>query len=114
MTKYKNKQQTRRERRLAVKRWLVSTTFRVGLLAVMGVFGVLYVIQMSSVSTKGFIISDLQKEMQTLENETRALDVEIAKHRSMASIQARLKDMDLVAANYVEYITQVGSVVARR
>jgi len=113
MNKYKHKQ-TRRDKRLALKRWMVSTSFRAGLLAFTIVFGLLYVVQTSTVSTKGFVISDLQSELQTLEHETRALDVEIAKNRSMVSIQERLQGMDLVDARTVEYVTPVGTVVARR
>ncbi|MBU0597004.1 hypothetical protein KJ641_02540 [Patescibacteria group bacterium] len=114
MTKYQNKQETRRERKLAVKKWMVSTSFRVSLLVMIGIFGLLYIIQMSSVSTKGFTISELQQDIQSLENETRALSVQIAEHRSMASIQDRLSGMNLVAAGNIEYVTPVGTEVARR
>jgi cell division protein FtsB len=113
MTKYQNKQ-TCREKRMAIKRWIVSTSFKTGLMGMIAVFGVLYIMQMSSVSTKGFAISDLQKQVQTLENETRSLEVEISQYRSMGSIQERLKNMDLVAVGEIEYVTPVGTVVARR
>ena len=85
-----------------------------GLVASVAVFGVLYIVQTSSLSTKGFEISDLQRTIQTLEHETRALDVEIAEHRSMRSIQDRLSGMEMVHAGNVEYVSPVGSAVARR
>lgn len=106
--------QTQREKRIAIKKWMVSTWFRAGLIVAIIVFGVLYIIEMSSVSTKGFVISDLQKQLQTLEHETRALDVEISKYRSIKSIEERLQGMDLVYATQVDYVTPVGTVVARR
>ena len=93
---------------------MVSTSFRIGLIAVASVFSVLYIIQMSSVSTKGFAISDLQGQVQTLKNETRSLEVQISQYRSMVSIQERLQGMDLVSAGQLEYVTPVGTVVARR
>lgn len=112
MTHYKK--QTQKDKRIAIQKWMVSTSFRVGLIIGVVVFGFLYIIQMSSVSTKGFLISDLQSQTQTLEQETRALDVEIAQYRSMSSIQERLRGMNLVAVGNMEYVTPVGTVVAMR
>lgn len=114
MTKYKNKKQTLRQKKLALRKLIFSASFRVVLLSVIVFFGILYIVQMSSVSTKGFVISDLQKEVQLLEQETQQLNVKIAQYRSMNSIQERLKDMNLVSVNTVEYVTPVGTAVARR
>lgn len=114
MLSCKDKKQTLRDKRIALHRWMVGTTCRMSLIALMVVFGVLYIMQTSSVSTKGFEMSDLQKQITSLEHETRALDVEIASHRSMTSIQQRLTEMELVHAGTVDYRTPVGSAVARR
>ncbi|MFA4831681.1 MAG: hypothetical protein WC862_03090 [Patescibacteria group bacterium] len=113
MTKYKNKQ-TRREKRLAVRQWLFSASFRAILLTALMIFSVLYIIQMNSISTKGFDISNLQNDIQTLKYQTRALEVQIAEKRSMASIQERIKGMNLVASTDVKYVIPVGTTVAIR
>ena len=108
------KKQTMREKRLAIKKLFMNTTFRVGLSVLIGVFGIMYVAQTSSVSTKGYDINDLQRKITNLERENDRLGYQIAQNRSMQSIQARLAGMDLVAADDVEYTTLVGSTVALR
>lgn len=91
-----------------------KTIFRVVLSAAMAVLAVLYVAQTSSVSTRGYDINVLQKKMTVLKQDNQRLDFEIARHRSMESIQARLKNFNLVAADQVEYVTLPGTAVARR
>ena len=109
-----DKTQTLRDKRMALRKWMVGTSCRMLLVGVIGVFGVLYIAQTSAISTKGFVMSDLQQQVQLLEQESRALSVDIAEHRSMHSIQERLDGMGFVAATQVEYRTPVGSAVARR
>ncbi len=106
--------QTMRQRRLALKRMFLSTTFRFTALLFMLVFGVLYVMQTSSVSTKGYDINELQRQITKLEQDNQRLEFEIATNRSMQSIQQRLSGMDLVAVDTMEYGTLVGTAVARR
>lgn len=110
----KDKKQTLRSKRLAVEQWMRGTRVRMFLVALIALFGVLYIGQTSSVSTKGFEISDLQKQIRELEQQTRSIDVEIAQHRSMVSIQNRLSDKGFVPAGQPQYIDVVGSAVVRR
>lgn len=97
-----------------MRKILLSTTFRVSLIAITMVFGVGYVWQTNTVSTKGYLISDLEKQITQLENETRSLDVQIAEYKSMQSLQERLSDTELVAVTDVDYLTLVGTTVAKR
>jgi len=114
MTTYHPKQKTLREKKKAVKRWLLSTTCRALLIVLVTVFGVMYLMQTSSVSTKGYEISDLEGQLRGLEEENQRLEFKIATQRSMKSIQQRLQGTELVAANDVEYVTLVGTAVALR
>jgi len=93
---------------------MVSATFRVALMGCLLLFGVLYVIQMNEVSTKGFDMSDLQRNITQLGYENERLEFEIAQHRSLGSIQKRLEDMDFVRVTDARYVSAVGSAVARR
>lgn len=110
---YKNKQ-TIREKKIAMKRIVLSNSFRIALLFVVAIFGVLYVVNTSAVSTKGYDISDLEKQLVNLERENQRLEFDIAKNRSMQSIQTRLENMDLILAENVEYATIAGTEVALR
>ena len=74
----------------------------------------MFVIQISSVSTKGFEISNIEKKVQKLERENRKLEVHIAEYRSMKSIQTRLDGMDMVVADNIHYFTPMDNAVARR
>lgn len=114
MSPYSLNYKTRREKNLAVKQWFLSTTSRFVLLLVVAALGVLYVVQTSSASTTGYQIRDLEKQIQSLDNENQKLEFEIATSRSMQSIQERLKTTDLVFADNVQYATLVGSAVALR
>ena len=107
--------QTLRQKRQAVRQWLLGTTFRAVLLTVVLVFGFMYVVKTSSLSTKGYEINDLEKQIQVLEQGNQRLGLEIASHRSMNSIQNRLASLNMVeAGGNVEYVTLSGSAVAMR
>ena len=113
MTKF-GQVQTIKEKRQAVKRWLFGTSSRVALILCIVVFGVMYLMKTSTLATKGYAISDLQKQMNELEQENERVQVRIAQYGSMANIEERLKSMSLVAVDQVEYISPPQSVVARR
>lgn len=97
-----------------MKRLFLSNVFRVCLSVFIVVFGVLYVINLSTMSTKGYDITDLQKKIISLERENQKLEIKIAKNSSMRSIQEKLDNMDMVVAENIEYATIMGTVVARR
>ena len=113
MNAYLKKKPTLREKRRAVQTWLVSTTFRSMLLVAIMVFGVLYLFKVNTVSSQGFVITDLQDQIVELERENQRLDVQIASYRSMNSLEARPEGTDLVVASDIVYVTPVGTAVAR-
>ena len=110
----KRQRLTIREKKQAIKRMFLSTSFRIGLLGVIMVLLVLDVMQTAVISTKGYEISAYEKQILQLEQENRRLDVEISQYRSMSSIQERLESLGLVNTDAPEYVTLVGSTVARR
>lgn len=103
-----------RERKLALKQWMLSKTCRLGLVAVIAVLGITYVTQTSAMSTKGYDINELQREVKVLQRDNQRLEVKIAQYRSMQHIQSSLQNMNLVAAGDITYITPAGNTVARR
>ncbi|MBT3817578.1 MAG: hypothetical protein HOE80_04090 [Candidatus Magasanikbacteria bacterium] len=110
----KQKSLTIREKKQAIKRLVFSTSFRIGLVGMIMCVLVLNVMQTAVVSTKGYDINTYEKQILKLEQENRKLDVQIAKHRSMVSIQERLSPLGLVNAQTPEYVTLVGSTMAQR
>ncbi len=114
MNAYLKQKPTLRQKKQALQKLIVSSSFRVGLIVMMILFGVLYVFQTNSVSTKGFEISDLERQIVELERENRKINVEIAEYRSMESIQNRITELNLVTVDSPEYLTPVGTAVALR
>ena len=92
----------------------MSASFRVGLLFVICAVGVLYVLQVSAISSKGYEINELEKQLQNLKQENEQLEFSIATNRSMQSIQGRLKGLDLVVEGNPEYVVLAGTAVAKR
>lgn len=103
-----------REKREKLQQFARGTSFRVGLIVLVVVLVVLDVMQTSTVSTKGYEISQLQQDIRELQQETGKLDYEIAKNRSMESIQARLGNLDLVEADTAEFLALADKQVAQR
>ncbi|PIT86405.1 MAG: hypothetical protein COU33_03360 [Candidatus Magasanikbacteria bacterium CG10_big_fil_rev_8_21_14_0_10_43_6] len=114
MNAYLKKKTTIRERKQKLVRFMVSATFRMGLVVFIVLFGFLYIWQTNSISTKGYELSDLEQQIKQLERENRKLDVHVAEYSSMQNIQERLGGMNLVSADNIEYVTLVGTAVAQR
>lgn len=114
MKSYINKKQTLRQKKLAVKKYMLSKTCKTSLILFIFAFGLMYLLQTNAVSSKGFELSDLEIRAEELKRETQKLEVEISKYRSIQSIQERLQDMDMVAADNMEYLNNKDAVVVRR
>jgi hypothetical protein len=93
----KNIHKTIKQKKEKAWRFMLSFTFRVGLIVFVCVIGVFYVGHMSSASTKGYTLSKLQIEIKELEHKNQRLSYEISQYRSMVSIEERLDTMDFIA-----------------
>jgi len=114
MNAYAKKKTTLRQKKQQLLKFMVSATFRMGLMAFIVIFGVLYIWQTNVVSTKGYEISDLEAQIKKLEQENRRLEVHVAEHTSMQRLEERIAQTDLVQADSIQYITAVGTAVAQR
>lgn len=114
MSPYCFPQRTRREKKMAFKHWLLSSSCRIFLLLLVSIVGLLFVWQTSSASTKGYTINNLEKQVRSLEQENQKLEFEIAKQRSLQSITERLPQTGLVAVDGMHYATLLDTAVALR
>lgn len=112
MYTYKPATQTNKQKKDAIRALALSTSFRALLIAGIVGFGILYVLQMTTLSTKGFAITDLQRKLTTLKHQDRELTVKIAEFRSMHSVQKRLLELDMVPIDKITYIDVGGRAVA--
>ncbi len=94
---------TLREQNKRVAKIMRNNWFKTGVLSMIAVFGLSFVVQTNSLSTKGYTISGLEKKVTELENQNRQLEVQIAQFQSMHSIKERIKGSNLVSAGTPEY-----------
>jgi hypothetical protein len=106
--------QTMRERKLAMKQWFFSQAFRSVLLCSIIVLGILNVVQVTTASTSGYELTDLQREIQTLTHEYDRLQVKIAEKRSMVFVQEQIESYGFTEALAVDFLTVPASQVALR
>jgi hypothetical protein len=114
MNSYLKKKATMKDRRESIRRIFLSRTFRVVLSVMMFVVGILYMWQVNTVSAKGYVISDYEKKLTVLERETRSLEVEIARHTSMPTLQTRLLEEEFEPVSGAFYASLPSDAVAKR
>ena len=105
---------TLREQNKRVAKIMRNNWFKTGVLSMIAVFGLSFVVQTNSLSTKGYTISGLEKKVTELENQNRQLEVQIAQFQSMHSIKERIKGSNLVSAGTPEYLDAPGTAIAQR
>ncbi|MBI5728364.1 MAG: hypothetical protein HY984_01265 [Candidatus Magasanikbacteria bacterium] len=101
-------------KRAVVLKWLLSTSARVVLAAGIVVATVVYIVQTTSISVIGYDISEHQKQVANLKRENQRLEVAIAEHRSLKSIEERLPALAMVTDDRPDYITLADTAMARR
>jgi hypothetical protein len=75
-------------------------------------FGVLYIVQVNTASTKGFATRDLEKGNQELRQDNDRLAAEIDRLRSLSSVEERETFLGLVKVNDVTYLKAGSNEVA--
>ena len=87
---------------------------RIGLLSVALLLVVLYVFQTSAIATRGYAIAELERELYSLEDTQKKLDVQLAEEQSLQQIEERLGGMEFVAARDVVYVGAADTTFALR
>lgn len=76
------------------------------------IFGLTYFWRVNSISTQGFQIKELEKNIQLLKEENQRLELEAARQQSILNIDEQVQELGLVEVSKVEYLKPVGPVVA--
>ncbi len=114
MNAYVKKRVTMKDKRETFRRVVLGTSFRYFLSALLMVSGGLYIWQINTVSAKGYVISDFEKKVSSLERETQSLDVQLAELTSMKNIRERLEEGQFETVTNAEYIGISDHAVAKR
>lgn len=68
------------------------------------VVGLGYLFQINNLSTSGYIVNTLEKEVAAVNDETEKLASQVAEEQSLTSVQKRLQGIAMVKATDIRYI----------
>lgn len=79
------------------------------ILAMVLIFGAaavifLYVLQTNIIASSGYKINELRKQFYNLEENNRALQINISNLKSINNIQLKAKDFNMIQAQDIEYV----------
>lgn len=77
-------------------------------------FGVLYLLQVSTTATGGYEIRKLETQTDALITEIQKIEIAVAEESAMPNIQKRLSSVNMVPVENITFVEPVGSVVALR
>ena len=83
-------------------------------LGLVTLLALLYIVQISHATTKGYRMRDLETEISRLKLENQKLEIEATEVRSMASISEKAQMLGLVKSNAPVYASSSGAVTFRR
>lgn len=86
--------------------------FRISLLVLLMVVAFFYVWQISQVSTQGYHLKDLERQVATLEKTSERLESEAAKLRSLSYIESKVVELGMVKNNTIVYLSNEPDTVA--
>ena len=95
----------------ALPGWLTGRVSRVVLGSLVVVMAVAYAVQINSLSTSGYAIHTLEKQINGLQSEVQTLNTNIAAAQSLTTIQKRLAGLDLVPGSGAPQLKPAGDVV---
>lgn len=94
--------------------FLTGTLARVTILSVIVVMVIGYVVQVSNLTTGGFQIADLEKQVDSLSDETQKINAEVATYQSIHSVEKRLEGISMVPAGQIHYVKTADAAMAKR
>lgn len=87
---------------------------KVLLIVLVVVMGGAYIVKTNEVSTTGYQIHTLEKQIAALTEDTQKVEIQIASLQAMPNINRRLGDLQMVQPESVTYAKNVGGLVAKR
>ncbi len=101
----RNADQSRSDYKSSRQRWL-----NLAMLVVLMACGVVYLFQINSLSTKGYQMHLLEKEIATLQTSNDKLEMQTIEARSLRTLQGKINTLGLVSANDPVYLAKASMV----
>ncbi len=91
----------------------ISISYRLVFFVALILVGLTYVWQISQVSTQGYYLKDLEREIGILENQNERFSLEAAQLSTFSRIDGEVSRLGLVKNDSIVYLTDSLEVVAR-
>lgn len=104
ITKSGNRKQRYRRRTIGRNVSTGPVTLGVFIVLMIASLGVVYLVQSNSVSTSGYAIRDLEKRIESLEQDNQDLRLEAAELQSLKNLEEAQKDLGMVPNSEVLYV----------
>lgn len=101
-----------RKRGHAGKTKINVMTINTGIIAVILIFTVGYLVQVNSLATKGYHISELEEKVAEIKQQNRQLEVQVLELQSMDTVRQRVTALDMVPVGTSDYLDSAASFVA--
>jgi hypothetical protein len=92
--------------------WLKSKQFRTLAIGFVIFSGLVYIVQVNSLSTKSFEIKTLEKKISQLKIENQTLELQSAEIKASGELQTRIGGLNMVAVSKTDYLSATAGVVA--
>jgi len=112
--KFKNYNNRRKTNSKKIKNFL-NLGFLISLVSLM-IFGssISYILIKNDLSVKGFVINDLQKQVNHLNNKKESLELDLTSIESYNSLALRVEKLGMVKSDKIDYINRADDNVALR
>lgn len=84
------------------------------LVALVLVSGAFYLASMNSLVVKGFELQKLKRQASSLANENQEISARKVALESYHDIDSKLRDLNMVAIDKIDYLTAVNDIIAKR
>lgn len=72
------------------------------------VFGIVYLVQVNTISTKGYDIKKLQQKLSDLKETNKRLELEVSSTKAIQNLETTVKSLNLVPSGAIKYVNQSG------
>lgn len=66
--------------------------------------GVLYLIQINVLATRGYVIKDLEKQIAAVTKENNGSNMKVLQAQGLGALQAKIDTLGLVRSDHIQYI----------
>lgn len=108
----RNKTKKRKKKKFSILYRFKIKNARLVIYAGLAILFLAYLVQVNSLATKGYIISELEQDLENLEKQNSTLEDKLLSLQTTENIINKIGDLNLVAASEVEYINSEKEIVA--